>query len=105
VASLDIQHVEDITSGKKYAGRPRTPTASVDSLAHRRPRAPQGKLDAAGGARSDRRRTHSALTRSPPAKKLLDQVSVPVMGDAELTTDQVTAERVPQREVPAVGRH
>ena len=100
VASLDIQHVEDITSGKKYAeSAAHTDGIKVDSLSELTAVLERHKeeLDAQQAAE---RQEHDRLTNAKAAldaltarqKKLLDQVgSVPVMGDAELTTDQVTA--------------
>jgi peptidoglycan hydrolase CwlO-like protein len=100
VASLDIQHVEDITSGKKYAeSATRTDGLEVDGLAKlsadlERRKEQLDAQQAAERAEHDRlvnaRAALDALTAKQ--KKLLDEVgSVPVMGDADLTTDQVTA--------------
>jgi peptidoglycan hydrolase CwlO-like protein len=98
--SFDIQHVEDITSGKKYAeSATHTDGLKVDSLSAlsadlERHREQLDAQEAAEHQEHDRlvnaKEALDALTTKQ--KKLLDQVgSVPVMGDADLTSDQVTA--------------
>jgi hypothetical protein len=100
VASLDIRHVEDITSGKKYAeSATHTDGLKVDDLSKLSDDLERRKeqLDAQQAAE---RQEHDRLQNAKAAldalttrqKKLLDEVgSVPVMGDAALTSDQVTA--------------
>ena len=98
--SFDIRHVEDITSGKKYAeSAAHTDGLKVDSLSAlsaelERHREQLDAQEAAEHQEHDRlvnaKEALDALTTKQ--KKLLDQVgSVPVMGDADLTSDQVTA--------------
>lgn len=99
-ASFDIQHVVDITAGKKYAeSATHTDGLKVDDLS---------KLDAELEARKqqlDEQRAaqqeeHDRLVNARQAiealmtkqKKLLNEVgAIPVMGDAQLTADQVAA--------------
>jgi peptidoglycan hydrolase CwlO-like protein len=99
-ASFDIQHVVDITAGKKYAeSATHVDGLRVDDLA---------KLDAELEQRkqqldqqqADQQQEHDRLVNAQQAieslmtkqKKLLDEAgAVPVMGDAQLTADQATA--------------
>lgn len=99
-AVADIEHVQDINAGKKYAeSATQTDTGKVDGLqklsnqldAQREQleqarAAQQGEKDRLQNAKD----ALEALTAHQ--KKLLDEAgAIPVMGDAELTPDEVTA--------------
>jgi hypothetical protein len=99
VAVADIQHVEDITSGKKYAeSATRTDGSRIDDLARVSAeldtREKQLETDhAAAQEQRARLQTATAGLASVTArqKKLLDEVgAIPVMGDAELTAADLT---------------
>jgi hypothetical protein len=99
-AVADIQHVEDINAGKKYAeSATQTDTGTVDGL-----QKVSNQLDAQRNqledARAEQQAEKDRLQNATDAlqaltahqKKLLDQAgAIPVMGDAELTPDEVTA--------------
>lgn len=99
-ASFDIQHVVDISAGKKYAeSATHTDGLRVDDLSKLDAQLEERKaqLDA---QQSDAQQEHDRLVNAQQAiealmtkqKKLLDEVgAVPVMGEAQLTADQVTA--------------
>jgi peptidoglycan hydrolase CwlO-like protein len=100
MAVVDIRHVEDISSGRKYAeSAAHTDGAKVDDLTKASDELETRKeqLDAQQAAQQqehDRlenaRAALDALTTKQ--KKLLDEAgAIPVMGDAELTPEQVTA--------------
>ena len=99
-AVVDIQHVQDISAGKKYAeSATQTDNGKVDGLQKvsdqldaQREQLEQSR--AAQQQEKDRlenaKQALEALTAHQ--KKLLDQAgAIPVMGDAELTPDEVTA--------------
>ena len=99
-AVADIQHVQDISAGKKYAvAATQTDNGKVDGLQKM-----SNQLDAQRKTLEDARASQQAekdrLENAKDAlealtahqKKLLDEAgAIPVMGDAELTPDQVTA--------------
>jgi hypothetical protein len=99
-ASFDIQHVVDISAGKKYAeSAAHTDYLQVDNLSKlgaqlEERKAQLDEQQAEAQAEHDRlvnaqQAIESLMTKQ---KKLLDEAgAVPVMGDAELTTDEVTA--------------
>jgi peptidoglycan hydrolase CwlO-like protein len=99
-ASFDIQHVVDISAGKKYAeSAAHTDDLKVDDLSKLDAQLEERKaqLDQQQGAAQDE---HNRLVNAQQAiealmtkqKKLLDEAgAVPVLGDAQLTADQVTA--------------
>jgi peptidoglycan hydrolase CwlO-like protein len=99
-AVVDIQRVQDVTTGKKYAeSATQTDNTRVDGLQKTSAQldAQRKQLEnarAAQQAERDRlenaRQALQSLTANQ--KKLLDQAgAIPVMGDAELTPSQVTA--------------
>jgi hypothetical protein len=99
-AVADIQHVQDINTGKKYAeSATQTDTGKVDGL-----QKVSNELDAQRsqleGARATQQTEKDRLENAKQAlealtahqKTLLDQAgAIPVMGDAELTPAEVTA--------------
>jgi peptidoglycan hydrolase CwlO-like protein len=99
-ASFDIQHVVDISAGKKYAeSATHTDVLKVDDLSKLEGQLEDRKaqLDQQQAAAQEE---HDRLVNAQQAieslmtkqKKLLDEAgAVPVMGDAQLTADQVTA--------------
>jgi hypothetical protein len=98
-AVVDIQHVEDITSGKKYAeSATRTDSSRIAGLEHLSTTLDthQHELEAERAEQQqqkDRLQTAKAGLEAVTArqKKLLDQVgAIPVMGAAELTAANLT---------------
>ena len=99
-ASFDIQHVVDITAGKKYAeSATHSDGLKVDDLSKLDAELEQRKqqLDEQQAAQLQE---HDRLVTAQQAiealmtklKKLLNEAgAIPVMGDAQLTADQVTA--------------
>lgn len=99
-AVVDIQHVQDITTGKKYAeSATRTDGGKIDGLAR-----VAAKLDARRAeleaARAEQQRQKDRLETAKSGleavtarqKKLLDEAgAIPLMGDAELTAAEITA--------------
>jgi peptidoglycan hydrolase CwlO-like protein len=99
-AVVDIQHVQDISAGKKYAeSATQTDNGKVDGLqkVSNQLDAQRKQLQASLAAQQDEKdrlenakQALEALTTHQ--KKLLDEAgAIPVMGDAELTADEVTA--------------
>jgi phage shock protein A len=99
-AVVDIQHVQDISAGKKYAeSATQTDNGKVDVLQKVSNQLDAQRKDleqslAAQQAEKDRlenaKQALEALTTHQ--KKLLDEAgAIPVMGDAELTPEEVTA--------------
>jgi peptidoglycan hydrolase CwlO-like protein len=99
-AVADIQHVEDINSGKKYAeSATQTDNTKVDGLQKlsnqldtQRKQLEQSRAE----QQADKDRLQNAKDAlealTAHQKKLLDEAgAIPVMGDAELTPEQVTA--------------
>ncbi len=99
VAVVDIQHVEDITTGKKYAeSAAQTDGSRITDLTH-----VSDQLDAhrkeLESARSEQQHEKDRLEEAQAGlealtanqKKLLDEAgAIPVMGDAELTAAEIT---------------
>jgi Mannosyl-glycoprotein endo-beta-N-acetylglucosaminidase len=99
-AVVDIQHVQDISAGKKYAeSAAQTDNGKVDSLQKLSDQldAQRKQLeDAQAAAQAERDRLQNAKDAlealTSRQKKLLDQAgAIPVMGDAELTPEEVTS--------------
>src|SRR3954447_2528430 len=99
-AVVDIQHVQDISAGKKYAeSATQTDNGKVDGLekVSNQLDAQRRQLEASRAAQQDEKdrlenakQALEALTTHQ--KKLLDEAgAIPVMGDAELTVDDITA--------------
>jgi len=99
-AVADIQHVQDINAGKKYAeSATQTDNTKVDGLQKlsnqldaQRKQLEQSR--ASQQAEKDRLQNAKDALEALTAyqKKLLDEAgAIPVMGDSELTADQVTA--------------
>ncbi|HEY3670408.1 MAG TPA: glucosaminidase domain-containing protein [Acidimicrobiia bacterium] len=99
-AVVDIQHVQDISAGKKYAeSATHTDNGKVDGLqkVSNQLDAQREQLEQSRASQQDEKdrlenakQALEALTLHQ--KKLLDEAgAIPVMGDAELTTDEVTA--------------
>src|SRR3954464_4700444 len=98
-AVVDIQHVQDISAGKKYAeSATQTDNGKVDGLqkVSNQLDAQRRQLEASRAAQQDEKdrlenakQALEALTTHQ--KKLLDEAgAIPVMGDAELTVDEIT---------------
>jgi flagellum-specific peptidoglycan hydrolase FlgJ len=99
-AVVDIEHVQDINAGKKYAeSATQTDTGKVDGL-----QKVSNQLDAQRkqleDARASQQEEKDRLQNAKDAlealtthqKKLLDEAgAIPVMGDAQLTPEEVTA--------------
>ena len=99
-AVADIQHVQDISAGKKYAeSATQTDTGKVGGLqkVSNQLDAQRKQLEDARTAQQDEKdrlqNAKDALEAlTAHQKKLLDEAgAIPVMGDAELTADEVTA--------------
>ncbi len=99
-AMVDIQHVQDISAGKKYAeSATQTDNGKVDGLqkVSNQLDAQREELEQSRAAQQDEKdrlenaqQALEALTAHQ--KKLLDEAgAIPVMGDAELTAEEVTA--------------
>jgi hypothetical protein len=99
VAIGDIEHVEDITSGKQYAeSATETDASQIDSLRHLSAELDSHRRDleterAQKQVQKDRLETAKAGLEAVTArqKKLLDEVgAIPVMGDAQLSAADIT---------------
>ena len=99
-ASFDIQHVVDITAGKKYAeSATHTDGLKVDDLSQLGTEL-ESRKQQLDQQQATQQQEHDRLVNAQQAiealttkqKKLLDEAgAIPVMGDAQLTADQVTA--------------
>jgi peptidoglycan hydrolase CwlO-like protein len=99
-AVVDIQHVQDITTGKKYAeSATQTDGGKIDGLARVAAEldAHRAELESARVEQQQQKDRLDAAKAGLEAvtahqKKLLDEAgAIPVMGDAELTAAEITA--------------
>jgi peptidoglycan hydrolase CwlO-like protein len=99
-AVVDIEHVQDISAGKKYAeSATQTDGTKIDALSHLSAQldAHRKQLEADRAEQQEQKdRLDNAKTAlealTEHQKKLLDQAgAIPVMGDAELTAAEITA--------------